>query len=78
MGLTLVLLIIQLMATADYRCESFCSRIFTAGTNYGKVGDSEEEVEQLPGVNSAYRRSVLESGRIPRRLHWGRGCASRP
>ena len=40
---------------------SFCSRIFTAGTNYGKVGVSElEEVEQLPGVNSAYRRSVLD------------------
>ena len=39
----------------------FCSRIFTAGTNYGKVGKSElEEVEQLPGVNSAYRRSVLD------------------
>ncbi|MEC7686743.1 MAG: glycosyltransferase [Candidatus Thermoplasmatota archaeon] len=40
---------------------SFCSRIFTTGTNYGKIGESElEEVEQLPGVNSAYRRSVLK------------------
>jgi len=40
---------------------TFCSTIFTAGTNYGKVGDSElSEVTQLPGVNSAYRRSVLE------------------
>ena len=40
---------------------SFCSRIFTAGTNYGRRGEVElEEVEQLPGVNSAYRRSVLE------------------
>ena len=39
---------------------TFCSTIFTAGTNYGKVGDSDlEEVRQLPGVNSAYRRSVL-------------------
>ena len=40
---------------------TFCSAIFTAGTNYGKVGSEElEEVTQLPGVNSAYRRSVLE------------------
>ena len=40
---------------------TFCSAIFTAGTNYGKVGDSDlTEVTQLPGVNSAYRRSVLE------------------
>jgi len=40
---------------------SFCSRIFTTGTNYGKIGESElEEVDQLPGVNSAYRRSVLK------------------
>jgi len=39
---------------------TFCSTIFTAGTNYGKVGGSElDEVNQLPGVNSAYRRSVL-------------------
>ena len=40
---------------------AFCSTIFTAGTNYGKVGTKElEEVTQLPGVNCAYRRSVLE------------------
>ncbi len=40
---------------------SFCSRIFTAGTNYGRKGEGGlEEVEQLPGVNSAYLRSVLE------------------
>ena len=40
---------------------AFCSTIYTAGTNYGKVVDSElTEVNQLPGVNSAYRRSVLE------------------
>jgi cellulose synthase/poly-beta-1,6-N-acetylglucosamine synthase-like glycosyltransferase len=33
---------------------AFCSTIFTAGTNYGKVGDSDlSEVSQLPGVNSA-------------------------
>ncbi len=46
---------------------SFCSRIFTAGTNYGKRGESElQEVEQLPGVNSSYRRSVLkEIGGFP-------------
>ena len=41
---------------------SFCSRIFTAGTNYGRRGEGNlEEVEQLPGVNSSYRRSVLVS-----------------
>ncbi len=40
---------------------SFCSTIFTAGTNYGRMGQGElDEVKQLPGVNSAYRRSVLE------------------
>jgi len=40
---------------------SFCSKILTAGTNYGRKSTGEiEEVEQLPGVNSAYRRSVLE------------------
>ena len=40
---------------------AFCSTIFTAGTNYGKVGKSDlDEVSQLPGVNCAYRRSVLE------------------
>jgi len=40
---------------------TFCSRWVTAGTNYGNRADGElEEVEQLPGVNAAYRRSVLE------------------
>lgn len=39
---------------------TFCSTIFTSGTNYGKVGGTDlDEVNQLPGVNSAYRRSVL-------------------
>ena len=42
---------------------TFCSTIFTTGTNYGKVGGSDlDEVNQLPGVNSAYRRSVLVGG----------------
>ena len=46
---------------------SFCSKIFTAGTNYGRRGVGKlEEVEQLPGVNSAYLRSVLaEVGGFP-------------
>tara|TARA_B100000287_G_scaffold434661_1_gene499776 strand:+ start:3393 stop:4475 length:1083 start_codon:yes stop_codon:yes gene_type:complete len=40
---------------------SFCNRVFTMGTNYGRKAEGElEEVNQLPGVNSAYRRSVLE------------------
>jgi len=40
---------------------TFCSTIFTSGTNYGRTGTEDlEEVEQLPGVNSAYRRSVIE------------------
>ncbi|DAC35074.1 MAG: glycosyltransferase [Candidatus Thalassarchaeaceae archaeon] len=40
---------------------AFCSTIFTAGTNYGKLGTADlEEVTQLPGVNSGYRREVLE------------------
>ena len=40
---------------------AFCNRFFTAGTNYGrKSKEVLEEVEQLPGVNSAYRREVLE------------------
>ncbi len=40
---------------------TFCSTIFTSGTNYGRSGVEElEEVEQLPGVNSAYRRSKIE------------------
>ena len=34
---------------------AFCSTIFTAGTNYGKVGKKDlDEVNQLPGVNCAY------------------------
>jgi len=41
---------------------TFCSKWVTAGTNYGNRAEGElEEVEQLPGVNAAYRRSVLES-----------------
>ncbi len=40
---------------------TFCSRWVTAGTNYGNQAKGDlEEVEQLPGVNAAYRRSVLE------------------
>ncbi|HJL55264.1 MAG: glycosyltransferase [Candidatus Thalassarchaeaceae archaeon] len=40
---------------------SFCNPLFTAGTNYGRQAKGGiEEVEQLPGVNSAYRRTVLE------------------
>ncbi|MDP6662005.1 MAG: glycosyltransferase [Candidatus Thalassarchaeaceae archaeon] len=40
---------------------SFCNRLFTAGTNYGRQAKgSLEEVEQIPGVNSAYRRPLLE------------------
>ena len=40
---------------------AFCNKFLTAGTNYGKKsGGDLEEVEQLPGVNSAYRREVLE------------------
>ena len=39
---------------------AFCNKFLTAGTNYGKrAGEELEEVEQLPGVNSAYRREVL-------------------
>lgn len=39
---------------------AFCNKFLTAGTNYGKRAIGElEEVEQLPGVNSAYRREVL-------------------
>ena len=40
---------------------AFCNSYLTAGTNYGRQAEGElEEVEQLPGVNSAYRRDVLE------------------
>ncbi len=40
---------------------TFCSRWVTAGTNYGNRGVNDlEEVEQLPGVNAAYRKSVLD------------------
>ncbi len=40
---------------------TFCSTIFTSGTNYGNFGSEElEETNQLPGVNSSYRRSVIE------------------
>ncbi|RAH07360.1 MAG: hypothetical protein CMA00_000175 [Methanobacteriota archaeon] len=40
---------------------AFCNRILTAGTNYGRQSSGPiEEVDQLPGVNSAYRRSVLD------------------
>ena len=39
---------------------AFCNKFLTAGTNYGKKAMGElDEVEQLPGVNSAYRREVL-------------------
>ena len=40
---------------------AFCNKFLTAGTNYGRMSEGAlEEVEQLPGVNSAYRREVLE------------------
>ena len=40
---------------------TFCSTIFTSGTNYGNLGQNDlEETNQLPGVNSSYRRSVIE------------------
>ncbi|HIF03931.1 MAG TPA: glycosyltransferase [Candidatus Poseidoniales archaeon] len=40
---------------------TFCSKWVTAGTNYGKRGSSElTPAEQLPGVNAAYRKSVLD------------------
>ena len=40
---------------------SFCNKFFTAGTNYGRMARGElEEVDQLPGVNSSYRREILE------------------
>ena len=41
---------------------TFCSRWVTAGTNYGKRGDAAlTAAEQLPGVNAAYRKSVLDA-----------------
>ncbi|MBC8437975.1 MAG: glycosyltransferase, partial [Euryarchaeota archaeon] len=40
---------------------TFCSKWVTAGTNYGKRGVEDLELaEQLPGVNAAYRKSVLD------------------
>jgi len=40
---------------------AFGNKFLTAGTNYGRRSERElEEVVQLPGVNSAYRRKVLE------------------
>ncbi len=40
---------------------TFCSKWVTAGTNYGKRGKvALERAEQLPGVNAAYRKSVLD------------------
>ncbi len=40
---------------------TFCSRWVTAGTNYGKRGSAPlERAEQLPGVNAAYRKVVLD------------------
>ena len=40
---------------------AFCNKLLTAGTNYGRKSSLElEEIEQLPGVNSAYRREVIE------------------
>ncbi len=40
---------------------SFCNKFLAAGTNYGRKSKGTlEEVDQLPGVNSAYRREVLE------------------
>lgn len=40
---------------------TFCSKWVTAGTNYGKRGKADlEPAAQLPGVNAAYRKSVLD------------------
>ena len=40
---------------------TFCSKCVTAGTVYGKRGSIElEPAKQLPGVNAAYRKSVLD------------------
>jgi len=41
---------------------TFCSKWVTAGTNYGNRGDEKLSLaEQLPGVNAAYRKSVLDA-----------------
>ena len=40
---------------------TFCSKWVTAGTNYGNRGTEQlTPAEQLPGVNAAYRKSVLD------------------
>jgi len=40
---------------------TFCSKWVTAGTNYGNRGDEQlTPAAQLPGVNAAYRKSVLD------------------
>lgn len=40
---------------------TFCSKWVTAGTNYGNRGDDQlTPADQLPGVNAAYRKSVLD------------------
>ena len=40
---------------------TFCSKWVTAGTNYGNRGTERlTKAEQLPGVNAAYRKSVLD------------------
>mgnify|MGYP001807703945 CR=1 FL=1 len=40
---------------------TFCSKWVTAGTNYGNRGtETLTEANQLPGVNAAYRKSVLD------------------
>jgi cellulose synthase/poly-beta-1,6-N-acetylglucosamine synthase-like glycosyltransferase len=40
---------------------TFCSKWVTAGTNYGNRGTERlTRAKQLPGVNAAYRKSVLD------------------
>ena len=40
---------------------TFCSKWVTAGTNYGNRGSEQlTPASQLPGVNAAYRKSVLD------------------
>jgi len=40
---------------------TFCSKWVTAGTNYGNRGSEQlSKANQLPGVNAAYRKSVLD------------------